>query len=268
MKKLLLFFGVICCVFLLLGCGQEEQAKQPGQEKAGEAVESAKEQAGATGEESAGAVEEAGKKARQAAEAAEEKARETVESAQEKTAEGAESAKEKAGEAVSAVKEKAGKAASVAKEEAAQTAETIKEKAGETAAAAKEKAVQAAAAAGGLGVIEMKNEEAFSQHRMGIVEFDHKAHVTEYGLGCGKCHHDKNHEPLNDLSYDDPVKSCFECHDKTGRPRREESMSEQQWQKERIQYYYGAIHENCMGCHKETKGPTQCTQCHPRPERQ
>ncbi len=267
MKKFLLFVGVICFAFALMGCGQEEEAKQPDQEKAGKAVESATEQAQDAGEESAGAVEEAGKKAGQATEAAKEKVRQAAETAKEKASESAESAKEKAGEAVSGMKEKAGKAASAAKEEAAQTAETIKEKAGETAAAAKAKAAQAAAAAGGLAVIEMKNEEAFSQHRMGIVEFDHKAHVTEYGLGCGKCHHDKNHEPLNDLSYDEPVKGCFECHDKTGRPRREESMSEQQWQKERIQYYYGAIHENCMGCHEETKGPTQCTQCHPRPEK-
>ncbi|MFO7838075.1 MAG: cytochrome c3 family protein [Desulfosalsimonadaceae bacterium] len=266
MKRFLFLFGVLCCVFVLMGCGQEEEAKQPAQEKGREAAESAKEQAKDTGEESAGDLEEAGKQARQTTEAAKEKAREAAETSKESAEESAESVKEKTEESVQGMKEKAGEAASAAKQKAEQTAEKTKQEIGQDAEAVKEKAAETAAA-GGLGVMKMKNEKAFSQHRMGIVEFDHKAHVEEYGLGCGKCHHDKNHEPLNDLSYDDPVKSCFECHDKTGRPNREESMSEEQWQKERIKYYYGAIHENCMGCHKETKGPTQCTQCHPSPER-
>ncbi len=117
-------------------------------------------------------------------------------------------------------------------------------------------------------VITMKNEKAFPQHRMGIVEFDHKTHAEEYDLSCGDCHHDENGEPLDDLKMGDPVQSCFECHDKKGRPRRDQSMSPEEWQKEQLKYYYGAIHENCMGCHKEMEaGPTRCTECHPRPER-
>ena len=117
-------------------------------------------------------------------------------------------------------------------------------------------------------VITMKNEKAFPQHRMGIVEFDHKTHAEEYDLSCGDCHHDENGEPLSDLKIGDPVQSCFECHDKDGRPRRDQSMSPEEWQQEQLKYYYGAIHENCMGCHKEMEaGPTRCTECHPRPER-
>src|SRR6056297_1866347 len=118
MKKFLLFVGVICFAFALMGCGQEEEAKQPDQEKAGKAVESATEQAQDAGGESAGAVDEGGKKAGQATEAAKEKVRQAAETAKEKASESAESAKEKAGEAVSGMKEKAGKAASAAKEEA------------------------------------------------------------------------------------------------------------------------------------------------------
>ncbi len=116
-------------------------------------------------------------------------------------------------------------------------------------------------------VITMKNEKAFPQHRMGIVDFDHKTHAEDYGIGCGDCHHDENGEPLTDLKTGDAVQSCYECHDKDGRPRRDSSMSPEEWEKEQLKYYYGAIHENCMGCHKEMGGPKTCTECHPRPER-
>lgn len=116
-------------------------------------------------------------------------------------------------------------------------------------------------------VITMKNEKAFEQHRMGIVDFDHKTHAEDYGIGCGDCHHDENGEPLTDLKAGDAVQSCYECHDKDGRPRRDPSMSPEEWEKEQLKYYYGAIHENCMGCHKEMGGPKTCTECHPRPER-
>jgi hypothetical protein len=122
-------------------------------------------------------------------------------------------------------------------------------------------------------VITMKNEKAFEQHRMGIVDFKHKAHVDEYGLGCGDCHHDENGEPLTDLEWGDDVQSCYECHDKNGRPRRDQSMSPQEWQEAQLEYFYGAIHENCMGCHKKLGGPkgeggpVGCTDCHPRPQR-
>lgn len=119
------------------------------------------------------------------------------------------------------------------------------------------------------GVMQMKHENAFPQHRMGIVEFDHKAHVDDYGLKCGECHHDENGKPLNDLCYEDPVKGCIECHDKQGRPRRDQSMSPEEWKAEQLKYFYGAIHENCMGCHKKMEaGPTRCTECHPRPQQQ
>ena len=121
------------------------------------------------------------------------------------------------------------------------------------------------------GVIEMKNEQAFSQHRMGIVQFDHKTHAAAkpdgYGLGCGDCHHDENGEPLTDLKAGDTVQGCMECHDKPDRPRRDPAMSPEEWEKEQLKYYYGAIHENCMGCHKEMGGPKTCTECHPRPQR-
>lgn len=219
MKKVSLLLGIIC-IFVFVGCGQEEKAERPAQEKTKETVEGVKEKAG-----------------------------KTVEGLKEKTGKAVEEAKEEAGETVDATKEKAEAAAKRVKEKIGEAAEGIKAK------------------VGAVGVIKMKNEKAFSQHRMGIVEFDHKSHVDKYGLGCGKCHHDENHKPLNNLSYEDSVAGCFECHDKTGKPRRDQSMSQQEWEKEQIKYYYGAIHENCMGCHKETEGPVSCMECHPSPNK-
>ena len=41
--------------------------------------------------------------------------------------------------------------------------------------------------------------------------------------------------------------------------------------KQELAYYYGAIHTNCIGCHKKLKqekksekAPVACTQCHPK----
>ncbi|MFO7839944.1 MAG: cytochrome c3 family protein [Desulfosalsimonadaceae bacterium] len=120
----------------------------------------------------------------------------------------------------------------------------------------------------GPGVMKMKNEDAFKQHRMGIVTFDHNTHAEEYDLSCGECHHDDEGNPLQEADLDEgSVKSCFACHDKEGRPQRDSSMSPEEWEEEKIGYYYEAIHQNCMGCHKEKGGPAACPECHPRPER-
>lgn len=117
-------------------------------------------------------------------------------------------------------------------------------------------------------VIEMINKQAFEEHRMGIVSFEHQKHASQkpegYGLECGECHHDENGKPLTDLKPEDEVRSCYACHDKEGRPSRDSSMSQEEWEEKQLQFYYGAIHENCIGCHKESAGPTVCTQCHPK----
>ncbi|MDZ7832616.1 MAG: cytochrome c3 family protein [Desulfobacterales bacterium] len=262
MKKMALFIG-IACLFVLIGCGQEEKAEQPGQKETREAAESLKETPGQT-------VEGLKQKAGESVKAAEEKTRETVEAAKEKTGEMVETAKKETQEAAEDVKK-----------QAEQTVENVKEKTGKTIAGLKEKTQQAAEGAkqkaeealpeGFPGMITMKNENAFEEHRMGIVEFDHEKHAASkpegYGLGCGDCHHDENGEPLTDLKRGDPVQSCYECHDKDGRPRRDPAMSQEEWKKEELTYYYGAIHENCTGCHKQMgAGPVSCTECHPRPQ--
>ena len=115
----------------------------------------------------------------------------------------------------------------------------------------------------GIALLKMKNSQAFEQHQKGIVLFDHLGHVEAYDLSCGACHHDEKNQPLHNLRFGDPVQRCFTCHDKPGKPRRDPSLSPAEWEKEQLKYYYGAIHENCIGCHRRTKGPTRCADCHP-----
>ncbi len=137
--------------------------------------------------------------------------------------------------------------------------------AGESAAASGDAALPSA-------VIEMKNTDMFEQHKMGIVTFHHEKHYAPkpegYGLGCGDCHHDADGKPLTGLKPGDPVEKCTDCHSEPGKPKREPGVSPEDWKSIQLEYYYGAIHENCVGCHKEMKkGPVKCTECHPKPEK-
>ena len=44
-------------------------------------------------------------------------------------------------------------------------------------------------------------------------------------------------------------------------------MSREDWAAMQLDYYYGAIHANCIDCHKAGEaGPTKCNECHPKPE--
>jgi len=285
MKKIALFIGIVC-LFVFLGCGQEEKAEAPAQQETREAAESVKETPGETAEElkqkAAETVESAKEKTREVVEGAKREAEETVKAAREKTAETVAAAEEKTRETAAAAKKQTQEAAETVKKEAEQTVEGATEKTSQAVEGLKEKTMKAVEGArqkaketlpaGFPGVITMKNEEAFKQHRMGIVDFDHHKHAAQkpegYGLGCGDCHHDENGEPLTALKPGDEVQSCYECHDKDGRPRRDPALSQEEWKKEELTYYYGAIHEDCMGCHKKMGGPVSCTECHPRPQQQ
>jgi hypothetical protein len=118
-------------------------------------------------------------------------------------------------------------------------------------------------------VMEMKNTDAFTAHKQGIVMFGHKKHTAAapdgYGISCGECHHDKDGKPLA-LKEGDAVQGCMECHDKTDKPKKPEGMSKEDWNAMQLEYYYGAIHANCTDCHKTGgKGPVKCAECHPKP---
>jgi hypothetical protein len=118
----------------------------------------------------------------------------------------------------------------------------------------------------------MKNTAAFSKHVRGIVLFTHKKHTAPapdgYGIACGECHHDKDGQPLA-LKEGDVVQGCMTCHTKTDKPKKPAGMSPVDWNKMQLEYYYGAIHANCIDCHKAGEaGPVKCNECHPGPEKE
>ncbi|MBS3809061.1 MAG: cytochrome c3 family protein [Desulfobacterales bacterium] len=113
--------------------------------------------------------------------------------------------------------------------------------------------------------VKMKNEEAFEQHRMPVVEFSHQMHTAAkpdgYEIGCGECHHDENGEPIADLQEGDAVQNCFECHSEKGAGTPKDFMGPPP-DAEALNSYYTAVHVNCVGCHKKQGGPVACNQCH------
>jgi len=117
-------------------------------------------------------------------------------------------------------------------------------------------------------VFEMKNTEAFAKHKMGICTFTHKKHTTAapdgYGVSCGECHHDENGKPL-ELKEGDAVQGCMECHEEAGKPKKPKGVSKDEWKEMQLEYYYGALHANCIDCHKTGgAGPVKCAECHPK----
>ena len=99
---------------------------------------------------------------------------------------------------------------------------------------------------------EMNNTKAFKEHKKAIVMFTHKKHTSAkpdgYGVACGECHHDKDGKPL-ELKEGDAVQGCLECHKKTEKPKKPKDMAKEDWEKMQLEYYYGALHANCIDCH-------------------
>ena len=117
-------------------------------------------------------------------------------------------------------------------------------------------------------VIKMDNP-AYEKHTKGIVDFSHKKHATDYGAGCGECHHDENGKPLDSLKDGDDVQGCITCHKKPGELKGKKAKGKSK--EEKRAYHANAVHDNCKGCHKafnkknKTKAaPTTCTKCHPK----
>ena len=131
--------------------------------------------------------------------------------------------------------------------------------------------INAEEAAAVKDVLEMNNAEAFAKHKMGICEFTHKKHATAapdgHGVACGECHHDKDGKAL-ELKEGDAVQGCMECHDKAEKPKKPKGIAKEEWETMQLEYYYGALHANCIDCHKEGgAGPVKCAECHPKPEK-
>ncbi len=115
---------------------------------------------------------------------------------------------------------------------------------------------------------EIKMEAAY-KHKKSTVVFTHQKHITDHKITCGECHHDDKGQPLKDLKDGDPVKSCFDCHNKPGelKGKKAKGLSSE----EKLAYHANALHKNCIDCHKKynkenkTKAaPQKCTDCHPK----
>ena len=102
---------------------------------------------------------------------------------------------------------------------------------------------------------------AACQDKKAAVEFPHKAHF-EYAT-CVDCHHTSEGLTAETMATME-VATCASCHVK---PEKAETplCSEKSLKK-------NPYHLNCVVCHKadkkenpETKAPTKCNQCHPKP---
>ena len=109
------------------------------------------------------------------------------------------------------------------------------------------------------------------EHKKAIVVFTHQKHSVDYKIACGECHHDDKGQPLTHLKEGDPVKKCFDCHNKPGELKGKEAKG--LTDKELRAYQANAVHDNCIGCHKKynkenkDKGksaPQKCEECHPK----
>ena len=123
-------------------------------------------------------------------------------------------------------------------------------------------------------VIKMQ-DAVYKTHAKAIVNFTHQKHIADYKVGCGECHHDKDHKPQA-LKAGDCTQKCSACHKLAGEASKPEAAKLTGKDKVAflMKYQADAIHENCKGCHKafntkkglkaQDKGaaPTGCTQCH------
>ena len=105
------------------------------------------------------------------------------------------------------------------------------------------------------------------------VEFDHAMH-TDLGEDCSACHHHTTgtgtidercvrcHADSNEVA----SVGCRECH--LANPFSAENINKEAL--DRYQFHIdtpglkAAYHWNCVGCHEEMDGPTDCQDCHAR----
>ncbi len=93
---------------------------------------------------------------------------------------------------------------------------------------------------------------------------------TLYPNGCGDCHHDDKGKPIAGLKADSKVQACIECHKKCGEAPKGKDAPKLD-KKQKLEYHGEALHDNCIGCHKEfnkefkpKKAPVTCNDCHPK----
>ena len=116
--------------------------------------------------------------------------------------------------------------------------------------------------------IEMKSP-VFKKHKKAIVTLSHKKHAEDYKIPCDGCHHDYK-DGKNVWKKGDKVEKCTACHKKAKAPKAKKGEPKMSKADKIKDYYYSAIHENCVACHKAEKkkgkkAPSACKECHPKP---
>lgn len=116
------------------------------------------------------------------------------------------------------------------------------------------------------------NSKVYKKHKKTLVNVSHKKHNVDYKIACVDCHH-VFEGGKNVWKEGDAVQKCdaAECHDKAKAPRAKKGEKRvSRKDKAKQGFHYSAIHENCVGCHKDLKkkakptGPTACKDCHPK----
>jgi cytochrome c553 len=109
----------------------------------------------------------------------------------------------------------------------------------------------------------------FPKHKKSLVTLNHKKHNVDYKIACADCHHVYK-DGKNVWKEGDAVQKCDACHTEAKAPTGADAPKLSQAEKIKA-YYYSAIHENCVGCHKDLKKadpakviPTKCAECHPK----
>ncbi len=110
----------------------------------------------------------------------------------------------------------------------------------------------------------------FSKHKKSLVTLSHKKHNVDYKIGCADCHHVYK-DGKNVWKEGDAVQKCDACHTEAKAPKAKEGEPKLSKAEKIKKYYYSAIHENCVRCHKDLKKkdktkvvPTKCAECHPK----
>ena len=113
--------------------------------------------------------------------------------------------------------------------------------------------------------------KVFTKHKKALVNLSHKKHNVDYKIPCAECHHAYK-DGKNVWKEGDAVQKCDAegCHSKAKAPKAKEGEKKlSRKEKASHGFYYSAIHENCVQCHKAAKkegkaAPTKCAECHPK----
>jgi len=111
--------------------------------------------------------------------------------------------------------------------------------------------------------------KVFAKHKKALVSLSHKKHNVDYKIPCADCHH-VYEGGKNVWKEGDEVKKCDTCHSEAKAPKAKQGEPKMSKAEKIKKFYYSAIHENCVGCHKDLKkaakptGPTACKECHPK----